>query len=65
MGYLVKMKHEVLIFRSCLPDYSDVYNIRYTWERSVYDNVKESMTHKALNALGKHVILTQYIDTNM
>jgi hypothetical protein len=35
-SYLSKMKHAVIWFRTGVPDYSDLQEIEYDWEKSVY-----------------------------
>ena len=36
IDYLAKMKHAVIIFRTGLPDYSDIPHMKYDWGHSVY-----------------------------
>ena len=59
------MKYAVIICRAGLPDYSDIPRIHYDWEHSVYGNVKEELPRDAPEALGKHIILTHYVDANL
>ena len=65
VSYLAKMKNAVIRFRTSIPDYSDIPDNRYEWEHSVYGNVREALPHNALNALGKPVVLTHYMDANL
>jgi hypothetical protein len=43
VGYLTKMKHATLRFCVDEPDYSDLPDIEYDWERTVYGDVKEDV----------------------
>ena len=65
VGYLSKMKHGVIIFHTALPDYSDILEKIYDWEKSVYGSTNEAKPHDAPIALGKHIILTHYVDANL
>ena len=65
VGYLTKMKHAVIIFRNGLLDYSHIPRMNYDWEYSVYGDVKEELPKDAPEILGKYIILTHYIDTNI
>ena len=65
VGYLVKFKQGAIRFRTGLPDYSDVHRIPWEWEKSVYGDIHEYLPDDAPDALGKPVILTHYVDTNL
>ena len=65
VGYLTKMKHGSIRFRTGIPDYSDLHYIRQDWEKSVYGDVKEAIPHDAPEALGLPVVLTHYVDANL
>ena len=65
VGYLSKMKHGVIRFRTALPDYSDIPEKIYDWEKSVYGSAHEAKPHDAPIALGKPIILTHYVDANL
>ena len=58
VGYLSKMKHGVIRFRTALPDYSDIPEKIYDWEKSVYGSTHEAKPHDASIPLGKAIILT-------
>ena len=45
VGYLGKMKHVVIIFRTGTPDYSNNPHTRYDWRKSLDGDVKESLFH--------------------
>ena len=64
-GYLLKMKHGFLRIRTDEPDYSDLPDKHYSWERSVYGDVQEIIPRDAPKALGKRVVLTTYVDANL
>ena len=65
VGYLVKMKHTVIIFRTRLSDYSNITHIKNDWEYYIYGNVKEELPKDAPKSLGKPNILTHYVDANL
>ena len=65
VGYLRKMKHGVIRFRTALPDYSDIPEKTYDWEKSVYGSAHEAKPHDSPIALGKPIILTHYVDANL
>ena len=58
------MKMSAIHFRTGLPDYSDLQNISYLWENSIYGNIQEHIGN-VLKSLGKPVILTHYVDANL
>ena len=64
-GYLRKMKHAAIRFRTGLPDYSSIPNEEYDWEKSIYGNMEESLPHDAPKAYGPPVIMTTYVDANL
>ena len=47
------------------PDYSDIPDRDYDWKQTVYGEVKEVIPEDAPIPLGKEVILTSYVDTNL
>ena len=59
------MKQGYLRIRTDEPDYSDLPDKHYTWERSVYGDVHEQIPRDAPKALGKPVVLTTYVDANL
>src|SRR5512133_1537243 len=63
-GYLAKMKHATLKFRTHQPDYSDVPDCPYDWKH-IYGNVSEIIPDDAPEPLGKEVVLTHYVDANL
>ena len=64
-GYLRKMKHAAIRFRTGLPDYSSIPNEEYDWEKSIYGNVEERLPHDVPKAYGPPVIMTTYVDANL
>ena len=64
-GYLLKMKHAAIRFRTGLPDYSDVTEPIFDWADSVYGSPKEQEPRDAPAALGNPVVLTHYVDANL
>jgi hypothetical protein len=65
VGYLAKMRHGVVRFRTVEPDYSDLPSHEYDWAKSVYGDVTEDVPKNAPTPLGKHVTLTHYVDANL
>jgi hypothetical protein len=65
VGYLVKMKHAMIRFRTDEPDFSDLPIVKYDWEKTVYGNVVEDVPQDAPPPLGKTVQLTHYLDANL
>ena len=63
-GYLTKMKHAAIRFRTHEPDYSDLPENHYSW-KSIYGNVAEIIPDDAPPPLGKRVTLTHYVDANL
>ena len=63
--YITKMKHGALRFRTELPDYSDIPESVYDWEKSIYGKVEECIPHDIPKPLGKPVIFTAYEDANL
>ncbi len=64
-GYLSKMKHAVLRVRTDEPDYSDIPEVHFEWERTVYGDCSEVLPDDAPEPLGKPVIHTVYVDANL
>ena len=56
---------EPLRFRTELPDYSDIPESVYDWEKSIYGKVEECIPHDIPKPLGKPVIFTAYEDANL
>ena len=63
-GYLTKMKHAAIRFRTHQPDYSDLPSKQYEWT-STYGDIEELLPHDAPVPLGKPVTLTHYVDANL
>ena len=55
----------VAMFRTGEPDYSDLQDEVYDWEKSIYGNVKEELPTDAPPPLGHPVTLTHYVDANL
>ena len=47
-GYLAKMRHGTVRFRTGVPDYSSIPLEEHDWERSVYGDVKELLPDRCL-----------------
>ena len=64
-GYLSTMNPGFLRICTDEPDYSDLPDKRYKWERSVYGEVKEQIPEDIPKPLGKRVVMTTYVDANL
>jgi hypothetical protein len=65
-GYLAKMKHSAIRIRTEEPDYSDVPEINYDWQYSVYGkDSKEQVPQDSPKPLGAPVTLTHFVDANL
>ena len=57
-GYLSKMKHASLRFRTGLPDYSAIDVPEYGWEKSIYGDIEEVIPEDCPTPKGNPVVLT-------
>ena len=64
-GYLAKMKHGAIRFRTGVPDMSDIPIHHYDWEKSVYGLVKEDIPDDLPNCYGPEVVSITYVDANL
>ena len=64
-GYLAKMKHSAIRFRTEMPDYSDVLDPEHDWERTVYGDVHEAIPRDCPEPLGNSLVHTVYVDANL
>ena len=64
-GYLSKMRHGCIRFRTDEPDYSAIPDIEYDWAHSVYGEVKEVIPTNCPPPLGKFVTTTHFKDANL
>ena len=64
-GYLCKMKDGAIRIRTAEPDYSQLPNREFDWERTVYGGAKEHVPKDAPTPKGKPVVLTTYVDANL
>jgi hypothetical protein len=64
-GYLLKMKHASIRFRTEEPDNSDLPDNVLDWTYSVYGKVEELLPEGAPDPLGNHVTLSHYVDANL
>ena len=64
-GYLLKMKHATIRIRTNLPDYSDLPQQEYKWDRSIYAGAEELLPENAPPILGKPIHMTTYFDANL
>jgi hypothetical protein len=64
-GYLAKMKHAAIRIRVEEPDFSDLPEVEFDWDKTIYGNIKEEIPHKAPKPLGKAVTLSHFFDANL
>ena len=64
-GYLAKMKHGTLRYRTSIPDLSSIEVPSYDWCHSVYGNVREIIPTDAPPPLGKDVQQVSLVDANL
>jgi len=64
-GYLARNPDGVICVRTNEPDYSDIQDIKYDWECSVYGPISELVPDDVPPPLGKPVIMTTYMDANL
>ena len=64
-GYLQNNNNAVIQIRLDVPDCSDIVEQDFSWENSVYGEVKEIWPSDIPRPLGKEVILTTYVDANL
>ena len=60
-----KMQHAAIRVRTDEPNSSAHPDITYDWSQSVYGNVKEVVPEDCPKPLGKHVMLSHYVDANL
>jgi hypothetical protein len=64
-GHLSKMRYACIGIGTDEPDYSGLPELSHDWSRSVYGEIPELVPHDAPEPLGKHVVLTHYVDANL
>ena len=64
-GYLSKMRHGAVRFRTGSPDFSAIPLTEYDWERSIYGKVSEMVPDDAPTPYGPRVTITTYVDANL
>jgi hypothetical protein len=65
VGYLYKMRHAAIRYRTQAPDFSDLPETNAKWDNSVYGDVKELLPHDLPEPKGKPVTTTTYVDANL
>ena len=60
-----KGKHFAIRYRTKDPDYSHLPTKEYDWTRSVYGNVEEEIPKDIPKPLGKRVVTTTFLDSNL
>ena len=64
-GYLSKMKHAAIRFRTDMPDVSDHPFLDYDWSNSPYAGAREELPPDLPIARGKPVLMTSFVDANL
>jgi hypothetical protein len=64
-GYLSKFKNATIVIRTAEPDYSDLPDSNYDWDRTVYGEVTEEVPKDTPRPLGKPLVHTCYVDANL
>ena len=65
LKYLENMKHEIIRFRTGLPNFNSVELNSYDWRNSVYKGSREIIPEDIPCVKGKPVIITTYADSNL
>ena len=64
-GYVLKTKHYSTRYRTVEPDYCCLPKMIYDWTYTVYGNVQEIIPNNCPKSLGKPVITTTTLDSNL
>ena len=64
-GYLARMKHGTIRYRTGIPDYSQLQAEEFDWKKSIYGNVTEMLPTDAPPPMGKEVVQSTYVDANL
>ena len=64
-GYLSKMKHGTIRFRTEMPDTSDFDFLVQDWSNSPYADTREEFPKNLPLARGKPVLMTTFVDANL
>ena len=65
VGYLSKMRHGAIRYRTDCPDFSQLPDNDESWGTTPYGHVQEEVPHDAPPPRGKGVTTTTYIDANL
>lgn len=65
IGYLSKMRHGMIRYRTELPDYSDLPETTGKWDLTPYFGAEELIPHDMPEPRGKPVTTTSYLDANL
>jgi hypothetical protein len=64
-GYLSKMRHGIIRFRTEEPDFSDIPEKVYDWFYTCYGGAKEQIPTDAPRPLGRRILTSSYVDANL
>ena len=64
-GYITKMKHGAIRFRTDIPDYTAIPIPEHSWIKTVYGEAREEIPHNAPKPLGMPLLMTTYVDANL
>jgi hypothetical protein len=65
LGYLSKMRNAVVRVRTKMPDFSNIADTKYPWDKSIYQGARELIPEDAPAPLGNPVKCTSYVDANL
>ena len=63
--YVLKTKHYSTRYRTEVPDYTYLPDMKYDWSYTVYGNTQEILPHDCPKPLGNSVTTTTTLDTNL
>ena len=64
-GYISKMRHGTLRYRTDIPNFSDIDYVEHDWSRTVYAGAREEYPHNLPAARGMPVLQWSYVDANL
>ena len=65
IGYLLRMQHGQIQFRTEIPDYSSLPDMETEWTRTVYGKCHEEIPEGLPEPIGNPVVMTTYVDANL
>ena len=65
IGYLRHTKDAAIRFRTANPNYEDLEEPNYDWDKSVYSGIEEDIPTDIPAPRGKSIVMTTYVDANL